>query len=86
MKEICQKSNTFLGSIMPVSNKLHNVWCEVDCLSSLSNVPAMKFKKNSVHNFSIAGIFYTLSGWGFEHVKVLLTGQLSLRHDQSSLS
>jgi len=51
---------------MPVSNKLHNVWCEVDCLLSLSNVPAMKFKKNSVHNFSIAGIFFTLSGWGFE--------------------
>lgn len=64
---------------MPVSNKLHNVWCEVDCLLSLSNVPAMKFKKNSVHNFSIAGIFFTLSGWDFEHFKILITGHNVLR-------
>lgn len=41
---------------MPVSNKLHNVWCEVDCLMSLSNVSAMKFKENSANNSSIAGI------------------------------
>lgn len=62
-----------------MSNKLHNTWCEVDCLMSLSNVSAMKFKENSANNSSIAGIFFALSVWGFEHLKILITGQLSLK-------